>query len=59
VPDFQEKEIQSCTITLFVTSNKHRDRLWTYTISEDESRIKRLNVVHWTSRVRGIRNRLA
>lgn len=59
MPDFQEKEIQSCIITFFVSSYQYRDRFWTYTISKDESRIKRSNVVRWSSRIRGICDWLA
>jgi hypothetical protein len=59
VPDFQKKENKSCTITFYVSPNQHWDRLWTYTISKDELRIKRYDVVRWTSRIRGICNWLA
>ncbi len=59
MPDFKEKEIQSCIIALFVSTYQYRDGVWTYTISKDESRIKRFNVVRWTLRTRGICNWLA
>ncbi len=59
MPDFQKKEIQSCIIAFCVSSYQYRDGPWTYTISKDESRIKRFNVVRWTSRIRGICNWLA